>query len=164
MDKNQINSLEKVLSDEKVMEKILSANSEQDINNILKENNINLKPEEIKLIIDSIKSAVKTVSAEELENISGGKVDKQQLIDNTIKGAGYGVEGGLIGGAIFGGVIAAGRGMVELIRSKGKEGYVKGVTKLIARTACASIAGATAGAAVGAVGGAGATLAGHKIP
>ncbi len=163
MDKNQINLLEQVLSDEKVMEKILSANSEEEIDNILKENNINLEPKEIKLIIKSIKSAVKIVSAEELEDISGG-VTKQELVSNTTKSAGYGVEGGLIAGAVFGGAIAAGRGVVELIKSKGKESYVKGITKLVARTTCASLAGAVAGGAVGAAGGAGATLAGHKIP
>lgn len=95
------NAVEKIISDDNFLERILKATKNDEIKLVFKENGIELTDKQLENLKNTFKSRLSKLDKIELENISGG-INKEKLGWATLKGAGEYGRGGLWAGAILG--------------------------------------------------------------
>ena len=155
----EIEKIEKILSDEKCVKKILAANTNEEIKQVFKDNGIILNDSQVENIKKVLANAV-TTTIKELdditENVSGGNIDLNTVKNYSEIGLGMGalVGGGI--GLVGGGLYAT---IDTIIKSDKKDGFIKNVCKVAGKTVFAVlISGITGGAIGGAWGAVGAVI------
>lgn len=145
--------LNKIVSSDKCLEKILNASNNQEIKDIFKTEGLDLSNEQIESIKSNFRNKImcldKNLDEDFLENVSGGKnID----VENAMyKGIGYGGNCGLLAGLGIGAISGA---VDTIIKIKNKQldtswDAIKGILKTSILTGIvASTASALTGATV----------------
>ena len=158
----EIEKIEKILSDEKCVKKILAANTNEEIKQVFKDNGIILNDSQVentkKVLANAVTTTIKELD-DITENVSGGKIDSNMVTDYAEIGSGIGA---LVGGGIgFGGGLYA--TIDTIIKSDKKDGFIKNVCKIAGKTASAVLISGITGGAIGGAGGAASGMVGSNF-
>ena len=138
-----MDNIEKLMSNDDFLEKLLSANSEDEVKNIFSENGVTVDDNQIKNLQKSFSEKLSEI---DVGNISGGKMfDKERIGYSATSGLGHGGSIGMWVGAGVGAVA----GVIDASRKIGK-GKVQDTWGFIKEALKVSIKASFLGGAVGA--------------
>ncbi len=145
--KNNLQNMDDIFSDEFVSN-VLSSKSNDEIKAMFKEKGLDVTDEQLEKFKKSLnKELLEKVSDEELKEASGGRLDKEKILDSATQGAGYGVVQGSLSGAGFG---FLGSFMHDIYNGKKNK-----VRRAFLNAAKMSGIGAASGAVIGGIAGTG---------
>lgn len=148
-EEKKVQTMEEILVNEECLKKIYAAQNDEEIRQVFREKGLELDEEQMESLKQLFKEALQEVeklSSQELEYISGGKLNTEYIKDNAAAGLGIGGATGIGIGATIGGMYA----LIEtLIKSKTNDGFLKNYSKIIAKTAAAAAMTGAIGAGIG---------------
>lgn len=154
----QIKIIEEIFSNEENIKNIIMAEKKEDIKEIFSQKGMDLTEDQfnsLKSTFKKLAEKLKSMSLEELEEVSGGSNIQDRAELGGTMGAGSGAILGIGAGAALGGVYAI---IDTACRAKSKDSFTKNVWKVLGKTSIASLSmgamGAVLGGAAGAAGGA----------
>lgn len=142
--------MEKLLSDDEFISKIIAADSAEAVKRLFEEKGVRLTDEQIESIRSEFIKSIESVPKGELEKISGGR---DEFEDRVIKDAGMGGTIGMWVGAGAGATAAFVKSVINACK-KGKFSPTEFLTRQMQYILVSGAAGAALGAGFGAAGGA----------